>query len=178
MGRENLHLKGSLTSCSVMFTISSASINCSKMYFGARSTNAWEEWIDETSFLIFIECLRSKIRSSNRIFWRDTIPGKMGWPIIHLNTEMKSPHWRLNHQTRSFRHQRWNFSRISNQWVTLSRPVAALLSDLQYFNIAATLISVGRSRHDIFYFFGEKKLASVVKVPATTDSRLLFWTMF
>ena len=39
-----------------------------------------------------------------------------------------------------------------------------------YYNIIATLISVGRSKHDIFYFCGVKSPAGVVKVPATASS--------
>ena len=35
-----------------------------------------------------------------------------------------------------------------------------------YYNITATSISVGRSNHDIFYFFGEKSLNCVVKLQA------------
>ena len=46
-----------------------------------------------------------------------------------------------------------------------------------YNNITATSISVGRSKHHIFYFFCEKSPASVVKESAAIGSQLLFWTL-
>ena len=44
----------------------------------------------------------------------------------------------------------------------------------------STSISVGQSKHDISYFFGETSLASVVKVPATWQllCTLLIYTMY
>lgn len=47
-----------------------------------------------------------------------------------------------------------------------------------YYNIIVSLISLGRSKHDIFYFFSEKSPASVLKVPAPTGSWLLFWILY